>query len=108
MKNKKKFTVVLLVGLLVIALVPMAIFAAGRDVGRGNSQAMSYGMDVDYDVDAYQGIGCDNYVDVDGNGVCDYHHANNGGCDQHSNHYNGHHSDMHDGGTHHGHGGCWQ
>lgn len=104
MKSKKKIIAAVFMGLLVLALVPVAIFA-GYDAKQG--------QDVGYaDINGY-GI-CADFVDVNDDGICDNHgsacadfvDANGDGiCDNHGNMSMRHHSDHgmgHHGGGHHG------
>ena len=110
MKNKKKILAIVLMGLLVLTLVPAAVFA-----GYGSQQGQGIGyVDVNGDgVCDNRGAGCGNYVDANGDGVCDNHgtgcgnyvDANGDGVCDNRGAGGGHHAAGHHGGGHHG--GRW-
>ena len=114
MKNKKKILAIVLMGLLVLTLVPAAVFA-----GYGSQQGQGIGYD-DTNGDGIcdnHGSACGNYVDANGDGICDNHgsacgnyvDANGDGvCDNAGTVNTGHHGGRgmgHHGGGHHG--GRW-
>ena len=93
MKNKKKILAIVLMGLLVLTLVPAAVFA-----GYGSQQGQGIGY-VDANGDGIcdnHGSACGNYVDANGDGVCDNAGTVNTG--QHGGRGMGHHGGGHHGG----------
>lgn len=107
MKNKKKILAIVILGLLVVALVPAAIFASGNGYGNGQAQAgiaatTNIGNNyVDANGDGIcdnHGTNCGNYVDTNGDGVCD-NYGTNGSFGHHGGRGMGHHNG--------GHHGCW-
>ena len=93
MKNKKKILAIVLMGLLVLTLVPAAVFA-----GYGSQQGQGIGY-VDANGDGIcdnHGSACGNYVDANGDGVCDNAGTVNTG--HHSGRGMGHHGGGHHGG----------
>ena len=133
MKNKKKILAIVLMGLLVLTLVPAAVFAGyGSQQGQGigyvdangdgicDNHGSACGNYVDANGDGIcdnHGSACGNYVDTNGDGICDNHgsacgnyvDANGDGvCDNAGTVNTGHHSGRgmgHHGGGHHG--GRW-
>ncbi len=93
MKNKKKILAIVLMGLLVLTLVPAAVFA-----GYGSQQGQGIGY-VDANGDGIcdnHGSACGNYVDANGDGVCDNAGTVNTG--HHGGRGMGHHGGGHHGG----------
>lgn len=129
MKTKKKMLGIILVGLFVIALVPMAMFASNQG-GQPESRAAVCSAYVDVDNDGlcdhydgnsgHHGLGrvamvasgqsdgqpeerpavCSAYIDANNDGLCDHCNENRSHCGNHS----GHHSEGRHGGGHHGYG----
>ena len=126
MKNKKKILAIVILGLLVVALVPAAIFASGNGYGNGQAQvgiAATTNIGNNY-VDANgdgicdnHGTNCGNHVDANGDGICDNHGTNcgnyvdtngDGVCDNYgTNGSYGHHGGRGMGHHNGGHHGCW-